>query len=170
MTGIFFYTASIIKKQKNFFSKDRCEIITNSLKYLVDENRIFLYAFVIMPDHIHLIWEMNDGIQYSGNQRNFMKFTAQQLKFHMLENDQDLLTILKVDKKDREYQIWERNPLSIELYTSKVIDQKLDYIHNNPLQKGWNLTDDPANFYYSSAGFYLEGKTNWSFITNIYDV
>ena len=34
--------------------------------------------------------------------------------------------------KDRNYNFWKRNSLSIELRTQKVFNQKLDYIHWNP--------------------------------------
>lgn len=40
---------------------------------------------------------------------------------------------LKVNKNDRTYQIWKREPLSIELFTEKALLQKLEYVHENPV-------------------------------------
>jgi len=44
--------------------------------------------------------------------------------------------------------------LAIELYTRKVFEQKLDYIHNNPLQERWNLVENATDYNYSSAKYY----------------
>jgi hypothetical protein len=38
-----------------------------------------------------------------------------------------------VNASGRQYQFWERNPLSIDLWNKDVLIQKLIYIHNNPL-------------------------------------
>ena len=70
----------------------------------------------------------------------------------MMKTDPVLLKEYKVDLKDREYQIWKRNPLSIELFTNKVFHQKIDYIHRNPVKAG--LCKLPEEYKYSSAVFY----------------
>ena len=62
-----------------------------------------------------------------------MKFTAQQIKFALAIDHPNLLERCKVDKTDREYQIWKRKPLSIELSSEKLFLQKLAYIHDNPV-------------------------------------
>ena len=46
-----------------------------------------------MPNHIHLIWQMKDGIKRSDVQRDFLKFTAQQIKFDLHQNDLELLKL-----------------------------------------------------------------------------
>jgi hypothetical protein len=78
----------------------------------------------------------------------------------MLMNDNLLLKDLQVKAADRKQQVWERNSLSINLYTANVFLQKLDYIHNNPLQPKWNLCKCPEDYYYSSAKFYEMGGEN----------
>jgi hypothetical protein len=62
-----------------------------------------------------------------------MKFTSQQIKFDLQSNHPKVLEHFRVDAIDRAYQIWERNPLNTFLYSRKVIEQKLDYIHNYPV-------------------------------------
>ena len=55
---VYFYTATILKWQ-NLLKPDKYkDIIISSLKYLVDNKKIEVYAFVIMPNHIHIIWKM----------------------------------------------------------------------------------------------------------------
>ena len=43
-------------------------------------------------------------------------------------------------------QFWERNPLSVDLFTDKVFEQKLNYIHENPIQKNWKLATYPEQY------------------------
>lgn len=79
------------------------DIIIESLQFLVDKQRIELNAFVIMNNHIHLIWQALQDFTPSQIQASLMKFTAQQLKRSFMKNDIELLASLKVNKYDREY-------------------------------------------------------------------
>ena len=65
-----------------------------------------------------------------------MKFTAQQIKFALIKDNNPLLEKCRVNKKDRAFQIWKRNQLSVELSSQKVFLQKLEYIHYNPVESG----------------------------------
>ncbi len=76
---------------------------------------------------------MMAGIEADAVQRDFMKYTAQQIKKDLVKNHPVVLAHFKVVAKNREYQFWERNSLSVELRTAKVFHQKLDYIHYNPV-------------------------------------
>lgn len=107
-----------------------------------------------MPNHIHLIWKVEENYKQSDIQRDFMKFTAQQIKLEMEKKNDKQLESFKVNKKDRKYQIWERNPLSVDLYSREVLEQKLDYIHNNPKVEKWKLVKDDSFYEYSSEEFY----------------
>ena len=100
-----------------------------------------------------------------------MRFTAQKVLFHLQDSNSPLLDGLLVDKLDRKYQIWQRNPLAIELYSRKVIEQKLDYIHNNPVQGKWMLANNPLGYKYSSATYYENEDLSFPFLTHyIYDI
>ena len=81
-----------------------------------------------------------------------MKYTAQQIKADLTINHPLVLEKFKVSAKDRKYQIWERNPLSIELFNKEVLIQKLNYIHNNPIETGF--VTDAIDWKYSSARNY----------------
>ena len=100
------------------------DIIIDSLRFLVKNERIKLYAFVIMPNHIHLIWQMFATIDPEAVQRDFLKYTAQKIKADLTKNHPAVLECFRVDAKDRAFQFWERNPLSIELRTHSVFLQK----------------------------------------------
>ena len=93
-----------------------------------------------------------------------MKFTAQNIKFALAIDNPALLEKCKVNKTDREYQIWKRKPLSIELSSEKVFLQKLEYIHNNPVKAGICLY--PEDYHFSSALFYEKGIDHFKMLTH----
>ena len=82
----------------------------------------------------------------------------------MLKHNPLLLESFKVDKKDREFQFWQEKALSIAVYNDKVLQQKINYIHNNPLQRQWRLVEKPEDYKYSSAYYYAYDEKNWDFL------
>lgn len=161
-----FFTATILEWKhllKNDVYKD---IIIDSLKYIVKEGRVKIYSFVIMPNHIHLIWQVSDRYEVHQVQQSFLKFTAHRIKDDLKNNHPRLLEQFRVNAKDRQYQFWERNSLSIDLFTQEVFMQKLDYIHRNPIHDKWKLSELPEQYKYSSAGFYFNGKDEFGFVSD----
>ena len=140
------------------------QIIICSLQYLVKNKRIELSAFVLMNTHIHIIWQVLPGYSPTQVQHAFMKYTAQQIKLELQKDDPELLEKCRVNKPDREYQIWKRESLSIELTAQKFFYQKLEYIHNNPVVAG--LCKYPEEYYYSSANFYQNGIDPFHIVTH----
>jgi putative transposase len=139
-------------------------IITDSLGFLVGQQRISMYGFVIMSNHFHLIWQMMGDHNRNNVQRDFLKYTGQQI-LKILRNEQSpMLQKLLVNAKDRKHQVWEGNSLGIPLWTPEVFEQKLEYIHNNPVKTG--LCAFPQDYKYSSASFYEKNKKDWVFLTH----
>ncbi len=159
-----FFTATILE-WKHLLSDDTYkEIIAGSLRFLVKEQRVIVNNFVIMNNHIHLIWQAINGFTPQQVQHSFLKFTAQQIKFDLQKNNLALLETFRVNATDRAYQIWERSPLSIDLFSDKVYFQKADYIHSNPVEAG--LCKQPEDYYYSSARFYETLMDDFGFLTH----
>ncbi|MBC8111885.1 MAG: transposase [Verrucomicrobia bacterium] len=166
---IAFFTATILE-WKHLLRPDKYkQIILDSLAFLVENKRIQLYGFVIMPNHIHLLWKMQEPFLRENVQRDFLKFTAQQIKFDLQKHHPQVLEKFKVAGKDRVYQIWERNALSVYCYGGAMINQKLTYIHNNPVVEKWKLADLPEVYPFSSANFYLKNEDNFGFLTHYLD-
>jgi len=162
-----FFTATNLEWKKLLKPDKYKYIVIDSLRFMVKEKRIILYAFVIMDNHMHLIWQMQAGIKPADVRRDFLKYTAQKIKTDLQKNHPKVLSLFKVKSKDRQYQFWERNALSIELSTAKVFAQKLNYIHNNPVKAG--LCTLPEEYRFSSASLYELNKTEWEFLTHIND-
>ena len=116
-----------------------------------------------MSDHIHLIWQMQPLIHPQHVRRDFLKYTAQKIKLDLQKNNPALLENYRSDANDRTYQFWKRKALSIELRTDKVYQQKLEYIHWNPVKA--TMCKLPEEYKYSSALFYHTGIDNWGFLT-----
>jgi REP element-mobilizing transposase RayT len=159
-----FFTVTNLDWKKLLQPDKYKDVIISSFRFLVEDKRIKLYAFVIMPNHIHLIWQMQPLIHPEHVQRDFLKYSAQQIKHDLRKHHPTVLELFRVDATDREYQFWERNPLSIELRTDKVYRQKLDYIHWNPVRAG--ICTVPEEYIYSSALFYETGVDNWGFLSH----
>ncbi len=103
-----FFTVTIYEWQPVLADDQYKEIIIESLQFLVTKKRIELNAFVIMHNHIHLIWQALNDFTPSAIQASFMKYTAQQIKRSIIKNNPDILASFKVNKYDRDYQIWKR--------------------------------------------------------------
>ncbi len=161
-----FFTATILEWKSLLKDDAFKDIIIKSLLYLKTEGITKVYALVIMPNHIHLIWQIQDGFKVENVKLRFLKFTAQQFKFRLLDTHNNSLELYKVNAKDRQYQFWERNSLSIDLWSPEVFMQKLNYVHDNPLQPKWELCDYPVDYKYSSAKFYETGVDDFGLITH----
>ena len=97
-----------------------------------------------------------------------MKYTAH-LFLKQLKDSGKAETFL-VSASNKKYEIWQRDSLGIEIYSSEVAMQKLGYIHVNPLKGKWFLAKDDISYYYSSATFYHNGTNDFGFLKNIYQV
>jgi putative transposase len=162
-----FYTATILE-WKPLLKQDKYkDVVIESLRFLVNEKRIKLYAFVIMSNHIHLIWQPQGEFTPDDIQHSLMSFTAHKVKSDLQQNHPQVLSHFKVEAKDRDYQFWERNSLGIDLFTEDVFIQKLDYIHMNPVKAG--LCNLPEAYYYSSAKFYECGVDDFGMLTHYKD-
>ncbi|MBN7812305.1 transposase [Algoriphagus sp. H41] len=167
LNKIYFFTATIhswipILDQQGFK-----EIVLSSLKFLTVKDLLKVYGFVIMPNHIHLIWEL---LELNGKEMphaSFLKFTSHEfLKKLRLENP-GLLRAFQVQEEIRSHSFWQRNSLPIEVFSPKVVFEKLDYIHQNPCRGKWMLADNPVSYPYSSFKFYETGKDRFGFLTHI---
>ncbi|MBK7444453.1 MAG: transposase [Ignavibacteria bacterium] len=168
--NFFFFTATVLN-WKHILKPDKYkDIIIESFKFLVNKNCVRIFAFVIMPNHYHTVWRINENLEKSDFQRDSMKFTGQTILRDLKSYHKEIHNSMYVGAKDRKYQFWERNPLSVPLYSQKVVEQKINYIHGNPIKPKWNLAAEPQDYKYSSAGFYYTGKDEFGFLENYLEV
>jgi REP-associated tyrosine transposase len=103
---------------KHVLTEDRFkDIVVDSLSFLAKANRIAIYAFVPiaigMSNHFHLIWQILGEHRRDDVQRDFLKFTGQQI-LKILRNESSVMrNELLVEAKDRKYQVCKRNSLGV---------------------------------------------------------
>jgi len=167
-THLYFITASIIEWKHLFITPKYVNIPLNSLAWLQEQKRILLFAFVIMPSHLHVILKpISDTIGAIVQQ--FGSFTAHQiLKQLKAENRKDLLNTFQRHKRDprHEHSIWQ-DIQAKNIYAPDFLWQKMEYIHQNPIAKDWQLVENRADYLYSSAGYYDYGRKPIIEITDV---
>jgi len=164
---IFFWTATINHWQKLLWPDRYKDVIIDSLDYLSNAGKVNVFGFVIMPNHIHLIWRTRELNGKETPQGSFLKYTAHLFRRMLYKEDKGKLLSYKVDADNKELEFWQRDPLAIPLYSKKVAFQKLDYIHCNPLAEHWQLVKDPCDYKYSSARYYEMNEKKFSFLRDL---
>jgi putative transposase len=86
------------------------------------------------------------------------------IKKDLEQHHPEVLKLFASTQKDRTYHFWKRRPLSIELYSPAVFEQKIDYIHNNPVEAG--LCELFEQYPFSSAKFYFDNIDEWKILTH----
>ncbi len=167
LNEVYFWTSTI--KDWHHLLKGDCfkQSIIDSLLYLVKRKKITVYAFVIMPNHIHLLWELNKLNGKESPHASFSKFTSHRF-LQMLRAD-NLSHDYKVNGSDRKHRFWQRDPLAVLIDSKVKFEQKLDYIHLNPLQEKWNLAEYPEDYKWSSARFYEKRSDEFGLLTHYMD-
>ncbi len=165
---IYFWT-SAIKDWKHLLKTDEMKlIIIGSFQWLVQHELVHIYGYVIMDNHIHVLWEQ---LKMNGKEmpkESFEKFTGH-IFLRKLKGDTKSLEEFATEQKDRNYLFWQRDPLAIVITDRKMAGEKLDYMHNNPLQPHWQLCKEPAEYRFSSAKFYETGEDEFKILTHIMD-
>jgi putative transposase len=135
-------------------------IMTESLDHCRKNKGMEIYGYCIMPSHVHLIFRSALG-DPSGLMRDLKGFTSRKIMKTIQDNAQEsrrewlLWMFERAGKKNsnvKEKQFWQQNNQPIEIWSLKVFEQKLSYIHNNPVEAGF--VTDPTDWKYSSARNY----------------
>ena len=117
-----------------------------------------------MPNHIHLMWRRQDERLEKSTELMFLKYTAQKIKFKLIDSHSSELENYRSTQRDRQYHFWERRPYKATMYNREVAKQKIDYMHYNPVKAG--LCAMPEDYKYSSAKYYELNIDDWGFITH----
>jgi REP element-mobilizing transposase RayT len=159
-SGAYFISFAVVN-WIDVFSRDLYfSCITGSLDYCRKNKGMEIYGYCIMSNHIHLIFRssLNDP---SGLIRDFKGFMSRKMLKIIEENPQEsrkewmLWMFERAGKKNSNVtnkQFWQQNNHPIEIWSLKVFEQKLNYIHQNPVKAGF--VTDPIDWKYSSARNY----------------
>ena len=155
---LYFVTTSAIGHLPLFESDSAKRLIVDCLHFLRTTGRMKLFAFVVMPNHVHVIGCFSARYTLADMLRDFKRYTARQVIAELKARENlKLLASLRSLNTDRrqEYKVWEDGYDSRDLLSPKMLQQKMDYVHLNPCQPQWKLVEDPVDYLWSSARFYM---------------
>jgi REP-associated tyrosine transposase len=133
------------------------DILIHSLKHVIKEHCTTLFAYVLMPSHVHLVVYMPEGEDISDFMRDFKKFTSTKVR-QQLEKDRQMEWIERLrfnarGKNRQVFKLWMDRFDDLVIVSEKTLKQKIEYIHNNPVHAG--LVEEPEHWKYSSACNYI---------------
>ena len=161
--GTYFLTFTIVNWVDLFTRQVYRDLFLDSLRYCQEKKGLIVYAWVIMSNHLHLVISTDEG-NLSGIIRDLKSFTSKSfIDAIKTENESRRNWLLKQfafeaskHKRNKKFQIWTHHNHPIELISNKFIDQKINYIHENPVKAG--IVDNAEDYKYSSARNYAGEK------------
>ena len=159
--GIYYLTFTVVYWIDLFSRHNYRDILIDSLKYCQQEKQLIIYGYVIMSNHIHLIVQSENG-RLSEIIRDFKSFTSKHIIETITEYPESrrewMLWMFeraaKKHKRNTKYQVWKHKNHLIELERNEFLNQKLEYIHLNPVRAC--LVQNPEDYLYSSARNYAD--------------
>jgi REP element-mobilizing transposase RayT len=155
VSDVHFITTTIAGFVKVFNDKRSINIVIDCLRFYQDRGDLKLLAYVIMPNHIHLILKTK-GKSVSEIMAGFKRFSSKQIQEYLIETNQTkLLSSLSNAAKHETVstKVWKHRYDCMTIVSNDMLVQKVRYIHNNPVAA--NLVSDPINWPYSSVKSYL---------------
>jgi REP element-mobilizing transposase RayT len=159
---LYFITTTAVD-HVHIFQRDIVKrILVDALYFVSLLNKTALYAFVVMPNHVHVIIQSAQESTLKDWTRGFKTSTAQ-LIIRQYEVEQNVAALAKLAAmvtraNKQKYKVWEDGYFAENVFTPEFLSQKLAYIHNNPTQPHWQLAETPEDYTWSSARFYHTGK------------
>lgn len=105
---LYFWTATINNWQKLLQRDTYKDVVISSLTYLSNLGKIDVFAFVIMPNHIHLIWRINENNGKESAQGSFLKYTAHEFKKLLKQEGSSALNSFVVNASNKHFEFWQR--------------------------------------------------------------
>jgi REP element-mobilizing transposase RayT len=152
----YFCTITILDWLPIFIDARYIDPLIDSLRFCREKKGLQLFAFVVMPNHLHLIAGADDDLH--AIMRDFKRFTSRTIHERLAADGRKTLLTWLADAAESargcrgEFSLWRPGFEPRAIYSRSVLKQKLDYLHGNPVRKG--LVSKPEDWFYSSASFY----------------
>ena len=162
--GLYFITFAVVQYVDVFTKITYKDIFVDSLKYCQVEKGLIIYAWVLMTNHVHIIARADKGYNLSDILRDMKKFTSKTI-ISAINSDTEsrkgwMLWLFRsagdINSNNVNYQFWDQDNRPIELTSNAMMDERLNYIHMNPVKAG--IVRKPEDYLYSSAIDYCGGK------------
>ena len=159
--GVYFVSFAVVEWIDVFTRVVYKNIVLDSLRFCQLNKGMEVFAWCIMTNHVHLIFRSIGSQKPEALLADFKRFTSQQIVKSIMENPQEsrsewlLEQFAQAASKSsnvKHFQFWRYDNRPVELWSNKVIDEKVNYVHNNPVEAG--LVFRPEDYLYSSAKDY----------------
>ncbi len=176
--GIYFISATCARWLDLFEVADGYGVVYEWFDYLKSKGH-YIVGYVIMPNHLHALIAFRNTKGQSinkliGNGKRFMAYELVEKLKERNKNEilEELATFVNKTERKRGklHEVFEPSFDWKECTSNEFIEQKLDYIHDNPCQGKWNLAAEPALYKHSSAKFYLTGEQGVYPVTDYRDL
>ena len=156
----YFITTKIRDYVKVFETKPYFDIILENLNFYRHKFGFKLWAYVIMPEHIHLMIHLADKNDLSKIMEEFKRYTSKQILAKLKQHEKvhlvELFTI--ANPKKEKHMVWEEGFRGLGIRSERGFNIKVNYIHNNPVKRG--LAEKPEDYIYSSyRNYYCEDNS-----------
>jgi len=148
-----FITSSVVYWIPVFSRDDYFRVLVDNLVYCVSNKGLLVHAYVVMPNHFHAICS-HAGNDLSSVMRDLKKYTAR-IVVQKLESEGRntwLTAMRRASGHESGTRVWDESFHPEQVHSEPFFQQKLDYLHNNPVRAGY--VNDPCEWKYSSAAFY----------------
>ncbi len=162
---MYFLTLTVVNWIDIFTRPVYKHIIVDALQYNIQHKGLVVSGWCLMSNHLHLLAEADEGFHLSDILRDFKKFTSKAIIKEIIDNPQEsrkkwLLNEFKfagkILKRPQDFKFWQDGNEAKEIQTTSFLEQKLDYIHNNPVRA--EIVPEPEEYLYSSAKDYAGEK------------
>ena len=165
--AVYFVTFTVIQWLDVFMRQEYRDLFLDSIRYCQKHKGLEVYAYCVMSSHVHMIVARHGKQNLEHIIRDIKKYTSSKIIEAINNNPQESRRELLMwlferagtyNPHNTHYQFWEQHSHPIELNTEEKLNQRLDYIHNNPVVAG--IVRYPEDYLYSSAGNYTRLTDN----------
>jgi len=153
-THPYFITCTVLHWIPIFTRTQSTDILFDSLKFLQKSDNLKITAYVILENHLHMIVSSDD---ISKTMAKFKSYTAKEL-INLLQKSnaktilEQLAFYKKAHKTETTYQVWQEGIQPKLIVDEKMMIDRINYIHNNPIKRGY--VEEAKHWRYSSARDY----------------
>ncbi len=166
----YFLTLTVVGWIDIFTRKNHKIAIIDSLRYCQREKGLIIFGYCLMPSHLHLLARSESNCSLSDILRDFKKFTSKAIIRQIMSEPESrrdwMLEYFRKEgdnlKRGTTYKFWQGGNHAEEVTSNKFFYEKLDYIHNNPVEE--LIVEKPEDYFFSSARNYA-GLENYLEIT-----
>lgn len=164
-SGVYFISFATVNWIDVFTRQSYFNVLEDAINYCRKHKGLEVYAYCFMPSHVHMIFRSSND-DPSGLVRDYKTYTSKKLIKAIKDNPKesrkewllDFFLKAGLNKSNvTRYQVWQHHNKPIELWSVKVLKQKIDYIHNNPVAVGF--VTEPTYWKYSSARNFQDDHT-----------